>query len=241
MQLDGKRVVVTGASQGLGRELCKTLLESGAHVIAVARSEEKLVDFKNQLKACKENFTYVVCDITDEDQIVKAEEEIKSNGAHIDILINNAGVWTDLALEELDSALRKKAFDTNALGNINFTYGMLPLLAKAKHARVMNVISVAGNEYGKSGEWAVYNATKWAMHGFSQSLRLLLATRHPNIHVSDFFPGGFESNLYENVKRVNPHDQPWMMKTPDVAECVMFMITRPEDMNIEEMTVTKVM
>ena len=75
------------------------------------------------------------------------------------------------------------------------------------------------------------------MVGYTQALRESL--RDTNIKVIQYFPGGFESNLYENAGRENSHNQPWMMKTEDVAEIILFALTRPKDVYMEKIVVSK--
>src|SRR5207302_2027127 len=85
--------------------------------------------------------------------------------------------------------------------------------------------------------WQTYGATKWAMTGFTNALRDSLQKK--NIKVTGFFPGGFDSNLYENAGRPDAHNQPWMMTTEDIADIIQFVLTRPSDVLIEKIVVTK--
>ena len=107
---------------------------------------------------------------------------------------------------------------------------------------IFNVISTAGalnTPSVNNSLWKTYGATKWAMTGFTKALRDSL--KDTKIKISAFHPGGFESMLYEKAKRLNSHSQPWMMKTSDVADIVVFALTRPDDVLVESITVTKSM
>ena len=75
------------------------------------------------------------------------------------------------------------------------------------------------------------------MTGFTNALQIELA--ETNIKVTGFFPGGFDSNIFENAEMTDAHDQPWMMKTEDVADIIVFALTRPDDMLMEKIVVTK--
>jgi NADP-dependent 3-hydroxy acid dehydrogenase YdfG len=156
--------------------------------------------------------------------------------------VNGAGIWTDESLEQEKPERRLWALETNVLGHINFTYAVLPTFHKKNAGYIFNVISTAGASDTPSGNnvlWKTYGASKWAMSGFTKALREDLA--ETKIRVTAFHPGGFESMLYEKAGRPNPHNQPWMMKTADVADIVIFVLTRPDDVMMERIVVSKVM
>lgn len=242
MDLTGKNILITGASQGLGKELAFQLDQKNANVILLARTEKLLQENVDMIKNQSGNASYVVCDIKDETQIHKAVAEIITTHKSIDILINNAGVWTDDNLELSALTKREAAIQTNLLGQIQITEALLTLLNNQSEAIIVNVISSAGVSdipASDNRNWKTYGSSKWGFTGYTQALRDSL--RDTNIKVIQFFPGGFESNLYENAGRDNPHNQPWMMQTKDVAEIVVFALTRPSDVYMEKIVVTKKM
>lgn len=242
MSIKNKTIIVTGASQGLGKTVSEKLAAQGATVILVARSESLLKDSVTELRGKGYSADYAVCDIREPDHIKKTVKEIITKYKNIDILINNAGVWTDNNLEKTRPELRQAAFKTNALGNIEFTYALLPLFQKNNSGHIFNVISTAGIGNIPAGDntmWQTYGATKWAMTGFTQTLRQKLI--NTKIKVTGFYPGGFDSNLYENVGKDNPYAQPWMMRVDDIANILVFMLDQPNDVLIEQLVVTKVM
>lgn len=242
MKLKNKVIIITGSSQGLGECLAYKLAKEGAQIALLARTESLLRRVKGKIVKDGGRAEYFVCDIRDLKQVKQAVSEIKKRFTKVDILVNNAGVWTDEELEKKRPELRQNAFNTNALGHINFTYELLPILKRQKKAHIFNVISTAGASDIPSGDntlWKTYGASKWAMVGFSKDLRNSL--RDTKIKVTQYFPGGFESNLYENAGRPNPHNQPWMMKTEDVADVIVFALTRPDDVHVEKIVVSKMM
>lgn len=239
MKLKDKVVVITGASQGLGECLAYKLASEKARVILVARTEKLLKKVENKIEKEGGNAGYFVCDIRNLSQIKKTVGKIKDKFGKVDVLVNNAGVWTDEDLEMKSPELRRNAFETNALGHINFTYEILPLLKKRKSSHIVNVISGAGVSSADNTFWKTYGATKWAMVGFSKAMRETL--RDTKVKLTEFLPGAFESNLYENVGRSKPHKQPWMMKTENVADIIVFALTRPDDVYMESIHVSKMM
>lgn len=239
MKLKGKIVLITGSSQGLGAEVARKIASQGANVILLARRERFLKLINKEIIEERGKSEYIVCDIRDLGEVKKTVGKIKQKYGKIDVLVNNAGVWTDDELEKADPHKRESALMTNVLGHIQFTQVTLPILNQ-KEAIIFNVISSAGVSDIPSGNninWKTYGASKWGMAGYTHALKESL--RDTNIKVMQFFPGGFESNLYENAGRSNPHNQPWMMKTEDVADVVLFALTRPRDVYMEKIVVTK--
>lgn len=241
MKLKDKIVLITGSSQGLGKELAKKVAREGANVILLARREKFLKETEKEIKKKGGKVEYFICDIKDLKQIKEAISKIKNEYKKLDILVNNAGVWTDDELEKKNPDKRNDALETNVLGHIQFTQEVLPILNQ-NESIIFNVISTSGVAdipSGNNTNWKTYGASKWGMVGYTRALRESL--RDTNIKVIQFFPGGFDSNLYENAGRPNPHDQPWMMKTEDVADIILFALTRPSDVYMEKIVVSKKM
>lgn len=239
MNLQNKVIVITGASQGLGAALAKKVAEEGAKVALVARSEDKLQKLKEEIGESVEVF---ICDVRDLTQVKQTVKAIVDTFGTIDILFNNAGIWTDDALEKEKPELRRTAFDVNVLGNIQVTEEVLSYFKTKNAGYIFNNISTSGDAETPSGDntqWKAYGASKWAFAGYTKALRESLI--NTKIKVTAFFPGGMDTNLYENAHRPNPHNQPWMMKPEEIVDVIIFALTRPDDMVIEKLVVTKVM
>lgn len=229
-----KTALITGGSQGFGKSIAKKLARLDYQVILLARREKFL---KQAVAEIGKQANYFVCDIRDKNQVEKVILAIKKQYAQLDLLVNNAGVWTDDSLQEIDSEKMKQAIETNILGHIYITQAALPLLKQKKVTRIFNVISTSGTPAGNNKLWKTYGASKWGLVGYTNALKESLGKT--NIQVLQFFPGGFDSNLYENAGRENPHQQPWMMRVEDVAEIAIFAITRPDDIYMEKIVVSK--
>ena len=232
-----KTVVITGASQGLGKAVASKLVADGAIVALVAHNKDKLDQVATELG---EKAHAYQCDISDAAQVRQTAKRILDDFSKIDILINNAGVWTDEELEKTDPNRRKKVFEVNALGTIEFAKAFEPTFRAQNNGHILNVISTSGDSSTSSGDntlWQTYGASKWALAGFTRAFKDSLAGT--KIKVTGFYPGGFESNLYENAQREDAHNQPWMMQTNDVADALIFCLTRPADMLVEKLVVTK--
>ncbi|HEX8763083.1 MAG TPA: SDR family NAD(P)-dependent oxidoreductase [Candidatus Saccharimonadales bacterium] len=232
-----KIIVITGASEGLGRCVAGKLAGQGATVVLVAHEADKLQRAAMEIGANARSYT---CDISSSEQIRRVIGEIWSDFGRIDILINNAGVWTDEEIEKNNPAQRRKVLEVNALGTIEVTKTLEPYFRKQDRGHILNVISTSGTVDTSSGDntrWQTYGASKWALAGFTRAFKDSL--EGTGVKVTGFYPGGFESSLYEAANRPDAHDQPWMMRTEDVADALIFCLTRPDDVLVEKMVVTK--
>lgn len=236
--LRGKSILITGGTQGLGRELALRLDKLGAELVIVARRGEYYDEFKDELTG--EHEFYPV-DVSNNDEVLALRDTLKDR--HIDVLLCNAGVFTTNSLESGDVKYREDALRINLLGAINVTEAFLPKLLKCRHVpQIVFTNSVAATQgFGGEGpEWATYNASKWGLKGYMMALKEQM--KGENIKIGAVYPGGFESNIYENAgsEEGDPeHELPWMMDTGTVAEAVVFMLSQPDDANVDELVITK--
>lgn len=241
MKLKNKTVLITGASQGLGKTLSYKIADLGAKIILVSRTESELKKLRESILKVNGKADYIICDISSLASVKNATTEIKNRFSDIDVLINNAGIWTDNSQELKSPNKKKEAFDTNALGNIQFTDEFLSVFEERNSGHIFNVISTSGRGdifEAESKLWATYAATKWAFAGYTKALQDRF--QHTKVKVTGFFPGGFDSNFYEIDKSKNAQLMPWMMNKEDIADVVIFVLTRSDDMLIKELVVTKV-
>lgn len=235
--MQNKTIVITGASEGLGKAVARKLGVEGASIILVAQNEDKLLQTANEIG---ENAHPYVCDISNPQEVRQTVAKIVADFGQIDILVNNAGLWTDEELEKSDPDRRKRVLEVNAIGTIEVTKAFEPTFRTQNEGQILNVISTSGTNDTSSGDntrWQTYGASKWALAGFTRAFKDSLDGT--NIKVTGFYPGGFESNLYENAEREDAHNQPWMMQVNDVADALIFCLTRPADMVVEKLVVTK--
>lgn len=235
-----KTVLITGASSGLGREMAIQLAEKNFQVLILARSGDKLDDLVKEIESSGGNAQAYVCDIRDSDQVKQTANQILKDHKSVDILVNNAGAWTDDNLQQKNPDLMNQALETNILGQVRVTEAFLPHFKQKNSGKIFNTIStsaVLGIPAGDNTIWKVYGASKWGIRGYTNALKESL--RDTKIQVLQYFPGGFESDLYEAAGRDNPHNQPWMMRVEDVAEIAVFMLTRPDDIYLEQVVVSK--
>ena len=228
--LDGKTAIVTGASSGIGAATAHAFAEAGARVAVGARRVESLPD--------RDGFYAFDLDVTDRESSERFVARAVADLGEIDILVNNAGLGLgrDPFWESTDED-EATVIETNVLGLLRMTRLCLPHLRDGGH--IVNIGSAAGRQPYENG--AVYIASKFAVRGFTHALREDLLGRP--IHVTTVDPGLVETNfskvrfrgdedrarkVYEDVDALTPDD---------IAECVLFAVTRPARVNIEELVV----
>ncbi len=236
--IKNKIVIVTGASQGLGKELSIQLAALGAKLALISRTEKDLQQTKHTITNIGGIAEYFVCDVTDIDQVNKSILAIKNHYSTIDILVNGAGIWTTDEFEEKRPELIEQAFKVNSIGPIYCTKAVLPILKQKNSGHILNIISKAGTDTYENKDWPTYTATKWAVTGYTKAIKYSL--QGTKIKVSAFYPGGFESNIFETAGEQDAHNQSWMMRTSDVANAVISMLNVSDDLYIKSLEISNI-
>jgi short-subunit dehydrogenase len=161
-----KVALVTGASSGIGKETAKLLVQKGYTVYGAARRLEKMSDLKES------GISLMEMDVTNDSSMVKGVNEILQNESRIDLLVNNAGYGSYGALEDVPISEAKYQFEVNIFGLARLTQLVLPTMRKQHSGTIINVSSIGGSIGEPHGSW--YHATKFAVEGLSDSLRMEL-------------------------------------------------------------------
>jgi NAD(P)-dependent dehydrogenase (short-subunit alcohol dehydrogenase family) len=183
------KVLVTGASSGIGRATAVELARRGHEVYAAARREEVLAG----LADAERNVRPVGLDVTDGDSVQRAwaKIEAETGGTGVDVLVNNAGFALAGPVEVLPDEAVRRQFDTNVFGMLNVTRAVLPAMRARGSGRIINVSSMVGRvTFGFMG---VYGATKYAVEALSDALRIEL--RGFGVTVVLIEPGFVATNL----------------------------------------------
>jgi NAD(P)-dependent dehydrogenase (short-subunit alcohol dehydrogenase family) len=184
-----KAVLVTGASSGIGLKITETLSSNGFYVYAGARKAEDLA----RLDAM-ENVSSVRLDVTIQKDIDEAAEFVKAQGRGLWGVVNNAGVALYSPLSTGPESELKLTFDVNVYGPFRVNQTFLPMLIESG-GRTTVISSISGFIPGRSGS---YSMSKFAVEGYTDTLATELASTA--VHVSAVEPGGFKSNIVENLK-----------------------------------------
>ena len=229
--------VITGASSGIGAATAQALAREGYTVVIGARRLERLKRIAGEKGVALE------LDVTDETSVAAFVADVKRRFGRIDVLVNNAG--GALGLNPIAEARDDEwigMWKTNVLGLMWMTRACLPLLRKAKHGHIVNIGSIAGFETYRGG--AGYTAAKHAVRAITHTLRLEL--NGEPIRVTEIAPGLVETEF----SIVRFHGDREAAKTPyegikpltagDVADCVVFAVTRPPHVDIDEIVIRPV-
>jgi short-subunit dehydrogenase len=171
-KLAGLRVLLTGASSGIGRELASQLVQHGARVIALARREDRLRQLAVEIDR-PEQFGFVVGDVTSADDRQRAIDACRERFGGLDALLNNAGSGAIGPFAQADSERLRRVLEVNFFAPAEFIRQALPLLQQGKRPIIVNISSVLGHR--AVPQKSEYCASKFALHGFSDSLRAELA------------------------------------------------------------------
>ena len=230
MDMKDKVVIITGASQGLGKELSIQLAKLGAKIALVARNEKLLGEVKTEINNNGGIAEYFVCDVTDVEAINMTVSKIMNTFKTVDVLVNNAGVWTNDKLEEKNNKLVEKAFMVNSVGPINFYKAVAPIFEKNEKGHFVFINSIWGLNLPETKDGLVYTATKWAMTGFANALKYKYSST--DIKISSIFPGPFVSNIDKNAGDDFGDDESMEMKTSEVADAVVYALNASDKMQI---------
>ncbi|GAA0346528.1 SDR family oxidoreductase [Bacillus carboniphilus] len=232
-RLKGKNVVITGASSGIGAKMALLCAKSGANVILLARSLDKLEVLKQEIENQFPVAVHVFrLDVSDVSEIQAVFAKILQTVSHVDVLINNAGfgIFDEVEHAKLEDA--KAMFDTNVLGLIACTKMVLPGMKQRKSGHIVNIASIAGKL--ATPKSSVYSASKHAVLGFTNSLRMELDDE--GIYVTAVNPGPIETNFFNIADEGGTYVkslQKFMLSSDDVAEKVVGRIyTRTREINL---------
>lgn len=235
-KLEGKVAVVTGASSGIGTAAARALASEGARVALVARRRERLAELRELIQT---DCLAVQADLREEREVARVIGEISSWAGRIDILVNNAGLSRGRPLGMSTDEDFRVMLDTNVLALANMCRLALPLLEKAE-GYVVNISSIAA--VLSSPGSAMYGASKAAVSAFSESLRKELIKSR--VRVTSILPGFVDTEFFGHIPDEQVRSALGQMmasmeplKAEDIAEAVMFAVTRPAHVSIGQMTI----
>ena len=241
MKIEGKTVIITGASSGIGEATAKKLAKEGANVVISARREDRLKSLKEAIEKEGGKALVVTADVTKKEDFEKIVSETKSKFGSIDALVNNAGLMPLSYVKNLHTDEWNTMVDVNIKGVLNGVAAVLPTMKDQKSGHIINISSSAGNKIYPGG--AVYCATKAAVKMFTEGLRMELA---PNfgIKATSIEPGAVATELTdtitdEEIKKdfVSSLQELTPLESEDIAEAIYYALSQPGRANINEVYV----
>ena len=233
--IEGKVVVITGASSGLGESTARLLSAQGASVVLGARRVDRLRSLVDELTGSGGKALSVSTDVTYLDQVKKLVDAAVQTYGCIDVMINNAGLMPQSPLERLKVDEWNQLIDVNIKGVLYGIAAALPYMKQQKAGHIINVSSVAGHKVGPG--FAVYAATKHAVRALSEGLRQ--EVKPYNIRTTVISPGAVATELPNTTTETDIAEKvrnSYEIAIPaeSFARAVAFAISQPDEVDVNE-------
>jgi NADP-dependent 3-hydroxy acid dehydrogenase YdfG len=234
--VEGKVVVITGASSGLGEAAARLLADEGATVVLGARREDRLRALTEELTRRGDKALAIPTDVSRRDQVRRLVDGAVEAYGRIDVLINNAGVMPLSPLDRLKVDEWDRMIDVNLKGVLYGIAAALPHMRQRKSGHIINVSSVAGHKVRAGG--AVYAATKHAVRALSEGLRqevkpynIRTTVISPGVVLSELPNAASEPDVSANLRKM--YDD-LGIPPESFARAVVFAMSQPEDVDVNE-------
>lgn len=239
--IEGKVVIITGASSGIGAATARRLAERGAKLVLGARREEQLEQLTAEIRAKGGEAVYRRLDVTrqsDNDEIVQLARD---TFGRVDVMFLNAGLMPSAPLSALQTDQWHAMVDVNIKGVLNGVAAVLPGFIAQKSGHVIATSSVAGLKAYPGG--AVYGGTKWFVRDFMEVLRMESAMEGTNIRTATIYPAAIHTELLGTISHPASAEAMGSLYArygiaPErIANVVAFAIDQPDDTTVNEFTV----
>ena len=238
--LAGKVAVVTGASSGIGEATAVALAGAGAAVAIGARRADRLDALAAKLRADGATVLALDLDVTDEESCSGAVRRTREELGGLDVLVNNAGVMLLGTIVGADPEDWRRMISTNVLGVMYMTGAAIDGMVEQGSGDIVNMSSVAGRVARKGA--GVYNASKWAVNAFSESLRQEVTGR--GVRISLVEPGAVSTELANHITQPEAQEAARQMYTSmrtlqseDIARAVLYVVSQPPHVAVNEVLI----
>ncbi|MEW6450987.1 MAG: SDR family oxidoreductase [Pseudomonadota bacterium] len=234
--IEGKVVVITGASSGLGEATARLLSAQGASIVLGARRKDRIWSLAREITENGGKATAVTTDVTDRHQVKALVDAAVESYGRIDVIINNAGLMPQSLLEALKIDEWDQMIDVNIKGVLYGIAAVLPHMKRQQAGHIINVSSVAGHKVGPGS--TVYAATKYAVRALSEGLRQ--EVKPYNIRTTVISPGAVATELPNSItdpavaERVHKLYADVAIPADSFARAVAFAMSQPDDVDINE-------
>ncbi|MFN2332262.1 MAG: SDR family oxidoreductase [Halomonas sp.] len=236
-EINGKVIIITGASSGLGEAAAHRLAKGGAKLVLGARREDRLKSLVDAIVDQGGEAIYRVTDVTDRDQVEALAAAAKDTYGRIDVLINNAGLMPLSPLDQLKVDEWEQMVDVNIKGVLYGIAAVLPTMREQHSGHIINLSSVAGHVVFPSA--AVYCATKYAVKALSEGIR---QEGGEEIRSTNISPGAVATELTstisdpETAKGVNELYE-MAIDADAIARAIVYAIEQPADVDVNEIII----
>jgi short-subunit dehydrogenase len=227
-----RTILITGASDGIGKSIAIKLSKQKVHLILFGRNESRLNEVRSICIANGSNVEVYAFDLTDNQRRQEIVDGIMAKNT-VDILINNAGIWHKVGdITSLSAAKIEEVINVNLTSQILLTRQLLDHMRKRDGTAIINVVSKSGL-VAQTGQ-SVYTASKYGLKGFTDVLRE--DTKEEPIRIAGVYQSGTNTNLFAKAGDNFPTDK--FTNPDDLADVVVFMLTRPEKIWLNEVHIT---
>lgn len=242
---NGKVVVVTGASAGIGANIAQELVRYGMQVIGLARRTEPIEQLSKDLHDHEGKLIAMKCDVTNFNEIVEVFKQIEEKFGAIHVLINNAGILANTTLIDGNIEKWKKVFDTNVMGLCVCTKEAIANMKKydVDDGHIIHINSSTGHYVPPFAGMNVYPASKFAVTALTETLRVELCHMESHIKVTSISPGGVRTDIAVAAGMsfdINSLTDIPFIEAEDVTDCVIFALATPKHVQVHELIVRAV-
>jgi NADP-dependent 3-hydroxy acid dehydrogenase YdfG len=238
--LSGRVALVTGASSGIGEATAVALAEAGAAVAIGARRRDRLDALAGKLRDAGARVLALDLDVTDEAACADAVRRTREELGGLDVLVNNAGVMLLGTIVGADPEDWRRMVQTNVMGVLYMTHAVIDGMLEQGSGDIVNISSVAGRTARKGA--GVYNASKWAVNAFSESLRQEVTAR--GVRISLVEPGAVATELSSHITQPDAREASRQMaasmrtlQADDVARAIVYVVGQPPHVAVNEVLV----
>ncbi len=234
-KIKNRNVLVTGGASGIGKLLGEGCLEKGAKNLVIwDMNEDTLYKTAGEFQAKGYSVHPYLVDVTDTEAIERAAEDVIDKMGTIDILFNNAGIVVGKDFEDHTAKDIDLSIQVNVMGCMHVARVFLPEMIRRERGHIINIASAAG--LIPNPKMSVYVASKWAVVGWSESLRIELEKAYHNMHVTTVMPGFIDTGMFEGVQA--PMLMP-MLKPHEIVNKIIKAV-RYNDVFVKEPWIVKV-
>uniref|UniRef100_A0A182WQQ7 Dehydrogenase n=1 Tax=Anopheles minimus TaxID=112268 RepID=A0A182WQQ7_9DIPT len=237
----GKVALVTGASSGIGAAVVKALANAGMIVVGLARRVERVEALRTELtESVSKHLHAIRCDVTREEDILAAFQQVKQQFGGVDVLINNAGIAVgDITLfTPGNTAQLRRVVDTNVMGLVLCSReAFQSMKERSVDGHIVHINSVVGHSVPAFASFNIYPATKYGVTALTETMRHELRMADTKIKVTSISPGLVKT---EAIPEAMKEGQTPILEPEDIAEAILYVLATPPRVQVHELTIRPV-